>query len=613
MTLLRFLGFPCAVSPGTRSCSQRRRFEIPTAGSRGALPAVLLVLFLYLGAPTPDSAGSDFQVLKNFTTADGAHPFANLVQGTDDRLFGTTVTGNNSSENDTIFKIEPDGSGFIVLMDFDASTTGGNCWGGLLVGSDGVLYGTTYTGGTGNAGTVFKINQDGTGFAVLKNFDASTSGGGSYAKLLEVDQVLYGTTYLGGNGNAGTVFKLNLDGTGFVVLKHFANTTTGGHPTAGLILGPDGLLYGTAYHGGSSLYGTIFKLETTGNSFAVLKHLDAAATGAYPQAGLLLGSDDALYGTASAGGDFEAGTVFKLNSDGTGFAILKSLDTFPDGSTPTAGLIEGSDGKLYGTTLYGGTHDRGVVFQLDLDGTDYRVVKRFNYTTTGGSLFAGLLQGSDSAFYGAAAYGGDDDFGNLFRLVPTPNEAPTAVAGQDQSIHAGTPAELSGTASFDDETPSAFLTYAWSFTSRPSGSTATLTGANTAAPSFTADRLGTFVVQLIVTDEDGLSSATDAVEISSVNQAPTAVALANPTVVVFGEPVSLDGSTSTDPEIDVLTYAWTVGTIPRASGANYIEDWKSEYATYTPDVAGDFELILTVTDAWGAESWTSIIITATDP
>ena len=129
------------------------------------------------------------------------------------------------------------------------------------------------------------------------------------------------------------------------------------------------------------------------------------------------------------------------------------------------------------------------------------------------------MQGSDGALYGAAAYGGDDDFGTLFRLLPTPNGAPTAVAGEDQSIHAGTPVELNGSASFDDDTPR-FPHYAWSFSSRPSGSTATLSNASTAMPTFTADRPGTYLVQLIVTDEDGLSSAADIVEISSPIRAP---------------------------------------------------------------------------------------------
>ena len=339
-------------------------------------------------------------------------------QGTDGMLYGTTVTGNNNTDHDTIFKLNPDGTGFTVLKNFDSPTTGGNCWGGLLLGSDGVLYGTTYYGGVGGVGTVFKLNQDGSGFAVLKNFDAPTTGGGSYARLTQADDgVLYGTTYLGGNGNAGTVFKLNPDGSGFTVLKHFDNSTTGGHPTAALIQGRDGALYGTALYGGTFFSGTIFKLNTDGTRFTVLKHLNASTTGAYPQARLLLATDGALYGTATEGGSFDAGTVFTLNPDGTGFTVLKSLDTYVEGAIPCAGLIEGGHGKLYGTTLRGGTYDWGTAFEMNPDGTDYSVLKHFDYTTSGGFLYAGLVKGIDGALYGAAGYGGDDGFGTLFRLL----------------------------------------------------------------------------------------------------------------------------------------------------------------------------------------------------
>ena len=507
MILLSLPGSRCALRSAARLVSQNRCFEIRRAASVSALPAALLALVLCFGAPCRQVAAVEFQALKYFTNADGAHPFSNLIQGSDGKLYGTTVTGNNNTDHDTIFRIDTDGSDFTVLKEFDSPNTGANCWGGLLLGSDGKLYGTTYYGGSGSAGTVFKMNQDGTGFTVLKNFDASTTGGASYAPLIQGGNgVLYGTTYVGGTGNAGTVFKLNPDGSGFTVLKHFSNSTTGGHPTAAVTLGPDGALYGTAYHGGSSLVGTIFKINTDGSGFTVLQHLDAATTGAHPQAGLLLGSDDALYGTASEGGDFEAGTVFKLNSDGTGFTLLKSLDSAVDGAYPCAALIQGGSGKLYGTTIRGGSHDWGTVFEMDTDGTGYRAVKRFDYATTGGWVYAGLVQGNDGALYGAAAYGWDDNFGTLFRLVPTENTAPTAVPDCGQ-VYLGETAYLAGSASYDDDTPSASLVYDWSFLSIPSGSTATLDDATTATPSFTADVNGIYHIQLIVTDEDGVSSA----------------------------------------------------------------------------------------------------------
>lgn len=577
------------------------------------LPALLLALVLGMGAPSHKSGASEFQVLRYFTMDDGAHPFADLVQASDGTFYGTTITGNNSADHDTLFLKKPDGTGFAVLTSFGDGTISGNCWGGLLAGSDGMLYGVTYSGGEEEAGTVFTISPDGAGFAVLKDLNASATGGGAYARLMEAaDGKLYGVTFLGGDGNAGTVFKLNPDGSAFTVLKHFDNSVTGGHPTGALIQGPGGALYGTTLYGGSFLYGTIFKLQTDGSGYTVLRHLDASTTGSYPHAGLLLGADGALYGVATEGGSFGFGTVFKLNSDGTGFTILKSLDSFTHGAFPCARLIQSGDGKLYGTTLRGGAYDWGTVFEMEPDGTGYRLLRHFDYSTTGGFVYAGVTQGSNGALYGTAGYGWDDDFGTLFRLVPAPNAAPTAEAGEDQLIHAGTIVNLNGNASSDEDIPAIALAYAWNFASRPPGSTATLSDADTATPSFTADLLGDYVVELVVTDDGGLSSQADAVEITSSNQAPTAVAEADNTQVTVGQMVQLDGSSSPDPDGDELTYSWTLGDAPPQSVAALV-DANTAYPTLTPDFSGDYKVILTVSDPWGAESTTSIAITATDP
>jgi len=508
MIIPPFSALPCAVSTGSRCSADRRRFRITAAAGRGSITAILLTLTLCLGAPSRECAAVDFHVLKNFTETEGAHPFSDLVQGTDGKLYGTTTTGNNSTDHDTIFRINTDGSGFTVLKNLDSPTTGGNCWSGLLLGSDGMLYGTAYYGGTGGDGTIFKLNQDGTGFVVLKNFNAATTGGSPYAKLIQGgDGVLYGTTYVGGTGNAGTVFKLNPDGSGFTVLKHFVNSTTGGHPTAPVTLGSDGALYGTALQGGYNFNGTIFTLNTDGSGFTVLHQLDSESTGSFPQAGLLLGTDGKFYGSTSDGGDFHGGTIFKMSSEGSKFSVLKSLDPIVDGAVPCGGMIEGANGKIYGTTLHGGRYQSwGTVFEMSTDGSEYRIVKRFDNATIGSFVYAGVIEGTDGALYGAAAYGGSEDFGTLYRLWPTENGAPTAVAGPNQTIPAGGSVSLDGSASFDDDTTPSLLVYDWSFASIPIGSTATLEGANTATPSFTTDLTGGYFIQLIVTDEDGLSS-----------------------------------------------------------------------------------------------------------
>ena len=133
----------------------------------------------------------------------------------------------------------------------------------VIKGSDGVLYGTTSSGGASYRGSVFKINRDGSGYTVLKNFN-DADGSQVLAPVLEgLDGALYGTTYAGGSGGKGTVFKVNKDGSGFTVLKNFSTSATadGLSPAAGLVQDGDGALYGTTQHGGSGARGTIFTIE----------------------------------------------------------------------------------------------------------------------------------------------------------------------------------------------------------------------------------------------------------------------------------------------------------------------------------------------------------------
>src|SRR5208282_4028034 len=134
----------------------------------------------------------------------------------------------------------------------------------LIQGSDGTLYGTTTGSGTsfgGNFGTVFKLNTNGSGFTVLHTFTNSPDGANPSAVVQGADGALYGTTGLGGTYDAGTVFKLNTDGSGYLVLHTFTGTSGDGEkPTAALMLGSDGALYGTTEEGGSGGGGTVFKL-----------------------------------------------------------------------------------------------------------------------------------------------------------------------------------------------------------------------------------------------------------------------------------------------------------------------------------------------------------------
>ena len=254
--------------------------------------------------------------------------------------------------------------------------TGGGYSGWLLSGN--TLYGTTEYGGSSLSGTVFKANTDGTGFTILYSFTASgpfgshsinSDGAQPHANLILSGNTLYGVASGGGSSGYGTVFKVNTDGTGFAALHSFT-ATTGPYPSVnsdganpvGLILSGN-TLYGTAAGGGSSGNGTVFKISTTGTGFATLHSfttisaypLYANSDGAYP-AGLIL-SGNTLYGTAIGGGSAGNGTVFKISTTGTGFTTLHSFTTvsaYPlyansDGAYPHSVTISGN--TLYGTAV----------------------------------------------------------------------------------------------------------------------------------------------------------------------------------------------------------------------------------------------------------------------
>ena len=153
-------------------------------------------------------------------------------------------------------------------------------------------------------------------------------------------RIFFGTTLAGGTNQSGTVFRINQDGSGYVELRDFAYTN-GDSPSGELLLN-GATLYGTTADGGAGGYGEVFKINTDGTGFSVI-HNFAYGDGAYPEAGLVLGGGTHYGTTFPGGGSGNVGTVFKINTDGTGFSVIRGLTANTDGSTPTATLaINGS-------------------------------------------------------------------------------------------------------------------------------------------------------------------------------------------------------------------------------------------------------------------------------
>jgi uncharacterized repeat protein (TIGR03803 family) len=369
-----------------------------------------------------------------YTNSDGGNPSAGLTLA-GKTLYGTTASGGTAGYG-TVFKVNLDGTGFTNLHNFSATSTAapytnsdGAYPGAGLILSSNTLYGTTGRGGRFGNGTVFKLNTNGTGFTTLRSFTATSSdapytnsdGANPGASLILSGNTLYGPAQNGGRSGVGTIFAVKTDGTGFTNLYNFTGGSDGALPLSSLILSSN-ILYGTAYGGGSANGGTVFKVNTSDKSFTTLHSFGTASNGVSPSASLIL-SSSILYGTTASGGDSGNGTVFKVKTDGTGFATLYSFtatsvisSTNSDGATPFAGLIS-SGASLYGTAVGGGSSGRGTVFTVNTDGTGFTTL--YNFAGGDGAYPRGGLVLSTNILYGTTSSGGSSGNGTVFRLSLT--------------------------------------------------------------------------------------------------------------------------------------------------------------------------------------------------
>ncbi len=362
--------------------------------------------------------GSGYRILYSFqynfiNNPDGAAPYGELVLASN-RLYGTTLNGG-LDHNGTIFAINTDGSGYTSFYSFTNSPDGNYPEAGLVLSSN-TLYGTTVQGGTNGFGTIYAINTDGSGYTNFYSFTNSPDGNSPATELILSSNRLYGTTLYGGNGGNGTVFAINTDRSDYTVLfNNFFNGYSGANPQSGLVLSGS-TLYGTTGDGGPAGQGTVFAINTNGTGYTVLYNFGSSPTDASSPYSLLTLSGDTLYGTTIYGGTSGQGTIFAINTDGTGYTNLYSFNGYPtDGSFPYAGLTL-SGNTLYGVAEYGGTNNYGTVFAINTDGTGYTNLYNFGSGSADGQEPYGVLVLSGNTLYGTTTSGGANYCGTVFAI-----------------------------------------------------------------------------------------------------------------------------------------------------------------------------------------------------
>jgi len=372
-----------------------------------------LGLFLLLAAAA--SLQAQYTTLHHFLggVTDGEKPEGSLIRN-GATLYGMTSYGGASNVG-TIFKIKVDGTGFALLHSFIGGAADGKWPLGSLTFSKGQLYGMTYAGGSSNFGVIFRINMDGTSFILLHSFVGGAADGKyPFGTLTFHGGKFYGVAYSGGTGNRGVVFVIKPDGTGFTQLHAFADDGADGSGPRGTLVFSGNMLYGMTNGGGSNFAGTIFQISPNGMGFKLLhSFVGGASDGAYPWYGALVAKGSALYGLTQYGGTADRGVVFRIKKNGAGFAVLHSFLGGADGYYPYGSLIS-VGAKLYGLTTGGGTTSDGTIFQINPNGTGYTILHMLDDPSVEGDLPMGNLIKNGKILYGMTYRGGSADRGVIF-------------------------------------------------------------------------------------------------------------------------------------------------------------------------------------------------------
>jgi len=310
-------------------------------------------------------------------------------------------------------------SSFSVLHSFTSATTDGANPEGqpMLFGSN--LVGLAYNGGANGFGALFQVSTNGSGFNLLYSFEGDLNGANPFGILTLSGNSFYGMTFNGGIDDGGVIYRVRTNGSNYAVLHTFQGGDTDGQYPFGSLTVNGPLLFGMTANGGTNSGGVIFKIGTNGVGFAVIHSFNGGPNdGSFPSEGVTASGAN-LYGTTFLGGSNNIGTVFSMGTNGVGFKVLHHFGSITnDGANPSGPLtLVGS--SLYGITSAGGTTNLGTVFTIGTDGTGYSVLHSFTGGTNDGAAPQyGPLIVTNNTIYGVTENGGTNDEGVVFQ-VPT--------------------------------------------------------------------------------------------------------------------------------------------------------------------------------------------------
>jgi uncharacterized repeat protein (TIGR03803 family) len=393
-----------------------------------------------LSGATSLAHAQTYTMLHSFTgQGDGSSPWSNLTMDRGGNLYGTTPWGGNLQACPggcgIVFKLSREGSGwtFSTIYTFQAGSDGDYPSGGVTIGPDGALYGTTNEGGTGcdgaGCGTVYKLTPSPTFCrsvscpwtkTILHDFNGQDGEHPDYGNVI-FDQAgnLYGTTEAGGSAGWGSVYELSPSNGGWVetVLWIF-DGTSGGDPRSGVVFDRAGNLYGTARVGGTYQAGVVYELSPSGSGWTetTVLNLDGNYEGSAPIGGLAIDQQGNLYGTTCQGGSLGAGTAFQLTPS-NGSWSFHLMEAFGGIDGPFDAPTLDAAGNVFVTSTF--TGGGGRLVELTFSAGSWTSNTLHSFSLQGGwDPIGGVTLDADGNIYGTASSGGSDGKGVVFEVAP---------------------------------------------------------------------------------------------------------------------------------------------------------------------------------------------------
>lgn len=420
---------------------------------------------LILSAVTAATAPASGQVTGIYDFSETGQPqnpqlVGVIAQGRDGNMYSTAPESIANQKTSVAFKITPSGK-LTVLPAFPADV---QSYSGLVLGTNGDFYGTTYNGGANDKGSVFELTSKGV-LTTLYSFLGENDGANPMAPPIEINGDFYGTTTTGGLNNDGTVYQLTPSGK-LTPLVQFSSST-GDDPVAPLVLGADGRLYGVTRTGTGSDYAcNVFSVTTSGTEFTEASYNNG---GSYCDSGLVQGSDGDFYGTAYTNAN-GWGHIFKVSPSPTyQFTTIYTFGAGDDGKNPYAALLLATDGNFYGVAQGAGADSYGTLYEIKDDGFVAPVAWTFTGGPDGAYPSTPLIQNTNGKIYGAAANGGlVDDYGTFFEfnnglgpfvhLVTTSGKTGATIGILGQKLTGTTKVTFNGTAATFKVVSSTYMT-----------------------------------------------------------------------------------------------------------------------------------------------------------